>query len=148
MDRKKTLEDLFKDYSGESFKTELIDLDEPVGNERMPMDTFFEQVYEVVARVPFGRVVSYGQIARLLGRPRGARVVGWAMRCCPEELPWHRVVMKDGSITGGVWSELRRARLLEEGVAFTPDGRVDMQKHTFEFEMAETPGLDDQGPPH
>jgi len=38
-------------------------------------------------------------------------------------------VMKDGSVTGGVWAELRRARLLEEGVAFTRDGRVDMKAH-------------------
>lgn len=92
------------------------------------VSTFFDQVYEVVAGIPYGRVASYGQIARLLGRPRAAREVGWAMHNCPEELPWHRVVMKDGSITGGVWSELRRARLIEEGIAFKNDGRVDMDK--------------------
>jgi methylated-DNA-protein-cysteine methyltransferase-like protein len=92
------------------------------------VSTFFDQVYEMVAGIPYGRVASYGQIARLLGRPRAAREVGWAMRHCPEELPWHRVVMKDGSITGGVWSELRRARLIEEGIAFTDDGRVDMDR--------------------
>ena len=89
---------------------------------------FFQAVYEIVAQVPRGRVVSYGQIARLLGSPRAARQVGWAMRQCPEELPWQRVLMSDGSIAGGGWAELRRALLEEEGVPFLPDGRVDMAR--------------------
>ena len=89
---------------------------------------FFQAVYEIVAQVPRGRVVSYGQIARLLGSPRAARQVGWAMRQCPDELPWHRVVMSDGSIAGGGWADLRRALLEDEGVPFLPDGRVDMAK--------------------
>ncbi|MBO5497494.1 MAG: MGMT family protein [Oscillospiraceae bacterium] len=89
---------------------------------------FFQAVYEIVAQIPRGRVVSYGQIARLLGSPRAARQVGWAMRQCPEELPWQRVIMSDGSIAGGGWSELRRALLEEEGVPFLPDGRVDMAR--------------------
>lgn len=89
--------------------------------------SFFEQVYEIVAHIPHGKVVSYGQIARLLGQPRGARKVGWAMRHCPEDLPWHRVVMADGSIAGGVFADQRRAILEAEGAPFLPDGRVDMQ---------------------
>ena len=89
---------------------------------------FFQAVYEIVAQIPRGYVVSYGQIARLLGSPRAARQVGWAMRQCPEELPWQRVLMSDGSIAGGGWAELRRARLEEEGVPFLPDGRVDMAR--------------------
>ena len=87
---------------------------------------FFRAVYEIVAQIPRGRVVSYGQIARLLGSPRAARQVGWAMRQCPDALPWQRVVMNDGSIAGGGWSELRRALLEDEGVPFLPDGRVDL----------------------
>lgn len=90
------------------------------------MNPFFEQVYAVVEKIPRGKVISYGQIARLLGRPRAAREVGWAMRCCPDGLPWQRVVMSDGSIRGSVYAELRRALLENEGVAFLPDGRVDM----------------------
>ena len=90
------------------------------------MNPFFKQVYAVVEQIPHGRVMSYGQISRLLGRPRAAREVGWAMRCCPESLPWQRVVMKDGSITGGMYAEMRRELLENEGVVFLPDGRVDM----------------------
>ena len=90
------------------------------------MNPFFKQVYEVVEQIPFGRVISYGAIARLLGKPNAAREVGWAMRRCPEGLPWQRVVMADGSITGGDYAEMRRGLLMSEGVAFLPDGRVDM----------------------
>ncbi|MDR1136347.1 MAG: MGMT family protein [Clostridiales Family XIII bacterium] len=89
---------------------------------------FFNMVYEIVGKIPYGQVVSYGQIARMLGRPRAAREVGRAMRFCPEDLPWQRVVMADGSITGGEWAIIRRARLEEEDVEFTLDGRVDMEK--------------------
>ena len=90
--------------------------------------TFFERVYEVVAEIPQGKVVSYGQIATLLGNPRAARSVGWALSVCPENLPWQRVVMADGSITGGSYAELRRQLLIDEGVELLPDGRVDMQR--------------------
>ena len=62
----------------------------------------------------------------MLGAPRAARTVGWALRVCPEELPWQRVVRADGAIAGGGFAELRRALLLEEGVPFLPDGRVDL----------------------
>ena len=89
---------------------------------------FFQEVYAVVAQIPRGRVVSYRQIARLLGEPRAARQVGWAMRCCPDALPWQRVVKDDGSIAGGGWSDLRRALLADEGVPFLADGRVDMAR--------------------
>ena len=92
----------------------------------MGTKSFFEQVYEIVARVPRGSVVSYGQIARMLGSPRAARQVGYAMRCCPEELPWQRVVRSDGSISGGGFEQLRRAMLEQEEVPFCGDGRVDI----------------------
>ena len=91
------------------------------------MNPFFKQVYEVVERIPYGKVVSYSQIAWMLGRPRGARQVGWAMRCCPEHLPWQRVVKADGTIAGGMHSAIRRGMLEAEGVVFLPDGRVDMK---------------------
>ena len=92
------------------------------------MTPFFEQVYRIVEKIPYGRVASYGQIAWMLGSPRAARQVGWAMRRCPDGLPWQRVVKADGEITGGAFAELRKARLEAEGVPFLPDGRVDMAK--------------------
>ncbi|MDR0271873.1 MAG: methylated-DNA--[protein]-cysteine S-methyltransferase [Clostridiales bacterium] len=91
------------------------------------MKKFNERVYEIVEAIPLGKVTTYGQIARMLGNPRVARQVGWAMRNCPEDLPWQRVVMADGSVTGGAYSEIRTALLEEENVPFLSDGKVDMK---------------------
>jgi len=91
------------------------------------MKPFSAQVFEIIENIPRGMVVSYGQIAHALGRPRAAREVGWAMRHCPEHLPWHRVVMANGAVTGGEYAELRRALLEAEDVPFLPDGRVDIR---------------------
>lgn len=90
------------------------------------MENFYRQVYALVARIPEGKVASYSQLAWMLGRPHGARQVGWAMRRCPDDLPWQRVVKNDGSITGGEYAAVRAAMLHAEGVPFLPDGRVDM----------------------
>ncbi|MBQ8080882.1 MAG: MGMT family protein [Clostridia bacterium] len=87
---------------------------------------FFPRVYEWVRRIPYGKVASYGQLAALAGHPRAPRQVGTAMRLCPDDIPWHRVVRTDGSVTGGDFSQARRAMLEAEGVPFLPDGRVDM----------------------
>ncbi len=88
---------------------------------------FFQRVYQVIGRVPRGRVVTYGQIARHLGRPQGARAVGWAMRQCPEGLPWYRVVNSAGRPSlQRDGAALQRSLLEEEGVAFGPSGAVDL----------------------
>jgi len=91
------------------------------------MNLFYKQVYDTVKKVPTGKVISYGQIARILGRPRSAREVGRAMRICPEDIPWQRVVMADGTVTGGQFADMRKGMLEAEGVKFLPDGRVDMK---------------------
>jgi len=95
-------------------------------------ETFAKAVYEIVEKIPKGKVAAYGQIAKMLGKPRGAREVGWAMSNCPEGLPWHRVVMADGTIAGGQWSELRRAMLEDDDVEFRLDGRVNMKNCQWE----------------
>ena len=102
--------------------------------QKKPEESFFERVYQVIAQIPKGKVVSYGQIATYLGNPRGARTVGWALRTCPEDLPWQRVVKADGSVTGGSWEGLRRKLLFEEGVVFSADGRIDME--TYQWDMS------------
>ncbi|MCL1995456.1 MAG: MGMT family protein [Defluviitaleaceae bacterium] len=92
------------------------------------MNPFYKQVYDLVRTIPQGKVMSYGQIAKNLGRPRSAREVGRAMRVCSvDNVPWQRVVMFDGRIAGGVHAPVRKAMLEAEGVQFLPDGRVDMK---------------------
>jgi methylated-DNA-protein-cysteine methyltransferase-like protein len=64
---------------------------------------FFDRVYRVVKLIPPGRVTSYGAIANYLGSPGAARMVGWAMNQChthPEYIPAHRVVNRNGLLTG------------------------------------------------
>ena len=91
------------------------------------MNPFYQEVYGIVEQIPRGKVISYGQIARMLGRPRAAREVGRAMHHCPEHLPWQRIVMADGNITAGAFAYERKELLKAEGVAFLPDGRVNME---------------------
>lgn len=66
-------------------------------------ESFFERVYEVVRQVPYGRVSSYGSIAKFLGSGRSARMVGWAMNAshhCRQYVPAHRVVNSNGILSG------------------------------------------------
>ncbi|MEW7281000.1 MGMT family protein [Aquimarina sp. 2201CG1-2-11] len=65
-------------------------------------DNFFERVYEVARLIPYGRVTSYGAIAKTLGAARSARMVGWAMNACNgrDDVPAHRVVNRKGVLTG------------------------------------------------
>ncbi len=103
----------------------------------MGSGTFFKQVYALVAAIPQGRVMTYGQIARCLGGLYSARVVGFAMSAAPAArgLPCHRVVNREGrmagkSIFGG---EAEQRRMLEaEGVPFKKNGCVDLAACRFE----------------
>ena len=65
-------------------------------------DNFFERVYEVARKIPYGKVTSYGAIAKALGAGRSARMVGWAMNAChgQDDIPAHRVVNRLGLLTG------------------------------------------------
>ncbi len=98
------------------------------------MSEFFQRVYEIVARIPRGKVVTYGQIAAALGDPRQARTVGWALCSTPEwlNIPWHRVVNNSGGIsTRYTVGELniQRKLLEDEGVVFYEDGRLDLERY-------------------
>lgn len=95
---------------------------------------FFKKVYEIVAQIPEGKVATYGGIGRKLGYPRGAKVVGWAMRSVSDglNLPCHRVVKATGELAPGhVFGdvEIQKAMLMAEGITFRKDGTIDMEKH-------------------
>lgn len=101
--------------------------------DHLPGASFFERVYALVRRIPRGRVATYGHVAALVGVPRGARAVGWALGGIGSRaslVPWHRVVGQGGriSLDGRPAGIVQRRRLRQEGVRFTK-GRVDMQRH-------------------
>ena len=89
-----------------------------------------ERVYEIVRRIPRGRVMTYGQIAELLGEGYTPRTVGFAMHDADDATPWHRVINAQGAISTGriVLPHDKQQRLLEtEGVRFDKTGRCDLQ---------------------
>jgi len=95
--------------------------------------SFFKQVYGLVRKIPRAKVLTYGQIATLLGAPHMARQVGWAMHGCPPSLPWHRVIGAGGKIlinsfSAGEGPLLQRKLLELEAVRFNGK-HVDMGKH-------------------
>lgn len=69
----------------------------------MKTHSFYQKIYNLVKKIPSGKVATYGQIAGLCGSPRGAQMVGWALHVLPEkklkEVPWHRVINREGRIS-------------------------------------------------
>jgi len=96
--------------------------------------SFFDRVYAAVQAIPRGRVATYGQVAAMVGVPRGARAIGWALRALSKaaerSVPWHRVVGAGGRISprAGPGPELQRRRLRAEGVTFRA-AVIDLRRH-------------------
>ena len=93
----------------------------------------FARIYEIVKRIPKGKVATYGQIALYSGNPRWSQVVGFALHSNPDpdNIPCHRVVNRFGNVAdafkfGG--GNRQRELLESEGVEFLPDGRVNLEK--------------------
>lgn len=100
--------------------------------------TTFEKIYEVVKRIPKGKVATYGQVAFLAGNPRWARVVGYALHNnpAPGVVPCHRVVNREGRVScsfafGG--GKTQRELLENEGIVFEKDGHIDLEKYGIEL---------------
>ena len=101
------------------------------------MDGFFQQVYEIVKQIPLGKVTTYGTIARLVGKPRASRQVGWALHVNPEPFvtPCHRVVNREGKLSGAFafgGKDIQRDLLVDEGITFVNDDTVDLTLHLWE----------------
>jgi methylated-DNA-protein-cysteine methyltransferase-like protein len=103
------------------------------------LSDYFKRVYEIVAKIPEGKVATYGQIAARLGDRCNARVVGWAMKAAPSELklPCHRVVNRLGEMSPEYVfgsKQLQKDILESEGITFKKDGCIDMKKHLWNGE--------------
>ena len=102
---------------------------------------FYTQVWNIVARIPRGKVASYGQIAKMIPPPNGVeleayvafgpRWVGGAMANCPDDVPWQRVINSQGKISERPGAERQRPLLEAEGVIFDTKDRVDLKKFSW-----------------
>jgi len=102
-----------------------------------PRSDRYERIYRAVARVPKGRVATYGQIARLAGLPGCARQVGYALHALPESraLPWQRIINARGEVSARSHSEMdqiQRQLLEREGIVFDGAGRVSLDRYQWQ----------------
>lgn len=98
------------------------------------MSAFKELVINLVKKVPYGKVTTYGTLATLAGVPRGARLVGGILRYANESspIPWHRVINREGYISIKCMDhpkQLQKALLIQEGIEVGPDFMVDLEKY-------------------
>ncbi len=111
----------------------------------MPQDptdrsrNFHDRVFQVVRSVPAGRITTYGNVGSVLGSPRLARQVGWALSALLDQntdVPWHRVINAGASISyrGDILrAEEQRKRLEDEGIFFDSSGRCDLEGRRWDF---------------
>lgn len=100
-------------------------------------ESFFDKVHDVARRIPYGKVTSYGAIANFLASKGSARMVGWAMNNCPDDVPAHRVVNRVGMLTGKHHfdgTNLMQQLLESEGIEVEDNQIVDFEKHFWQPE--------------
>jgi len=91
----------------------------------------YERIWQLVKKIPHGKVATYGQIARLAGIEGHARFVGYALHGLPQKsgIPWHRVINSQGRISlSGVTAKRQRHLLEIEKVVFSPAGKIDLKQ--------------------
>lgn len=104
----------------------------------MKDENFFERVYAVARQIPYGKVTSYGAIAKAIGSARSARMVGWAMNNCPDDIPAHRVVNRVGMLTGKhhfQGTNLMQQLLESEGIKVKESQVVEFEKYFWSPEI-------------
>lgn len=113
------------------------------------MTKFQQAVVNVVNMIPYGKVVSYGQVAAYVGIPRGARQVGWTLRSLEgEDIPWWRVINNLGRITikGNRYNtpQTQRDWLVSEGIVVDDDFNIEIERYRYliPFEDLKQFGLD------
>jgi methylated-DNA-protein-cysteine methyltransferase-like protein len=102
-----------------------------------------ERVFEIVRRIPGGRVMTYGQLAEILGEGYTARTVGFVMHSADESVPWQRVINAQGACSTGrviVPPDLQQRMLTSEGVEFNAKGRCDLSRYRWTPEEYEAGG--------
>lgn len=101
-----------------------------------PRSAAYEAIYDVVRRIPPGKVSTYGRVAEIAGMPGQARLVGYALHALSDgsDVPWHRVINHKGRISArkrSSWGVEQRRRLEAEGVSFDERGRIALARHAW-----------------
>ena len=96
----------------------------------------YDRIYAIVRQVPYGKVATYGQVAELAGLSGKARLVGYALYRVDrrrDDIPWHRVINAKGEVSYSHVRQgadyLQRSRLEEEGIEFSPDGKIKLSQY-------------------
>jgi methylated-DNA-protein-cysteine methyltransferase-like protein len=110
----------------------------PISKRSAPSRGTFARILDVVARIPRGRVATYGQVARLAGVPGAARTVGWALASAHGNIPWHRVINAQGGISPRDGEERQALRLRREGVRPRRNGRYDLVRYGWDGAAAKS----------
>lgn len=97
------------------------------------MEAFTKQVIDIIQEIPKGRVMTYGQIAKVAGKPRGARQVSWILHSMSRKynLPWHRVINAQATIS--LKGSEQRELLEMEGIVFSKAGKVDLRIYQWQI---------------
>ena len=107
--------------------------------------SYREKVYEIVRRIPAGKVMTYGQIAEMLGEGYTARTIGYVMHAADtENVAWQRVINSQGACSTGKMTmpvNLQQQMLEDEGVVFSDKGKCDLEKYRW-FPMGYEPDAD------
>jgi methylated-DNA-protein-cysteine methyltransferase related protein len=114
----------------EQYLERLIDWRKGLSPAKRENPAYRERVYKIVRKIPSGKVMTYGQIAELLGEGYTPRTVGFCMHSSPDNTPWHRVVNASGgcSTLGIVLPHDKQQRMLEsEGITFSKSGKCDLE---------------------
>jgi methylated-DNA-protein-cysteine methyltransferase-like protein len=110
-----------------------------------------ERVFEIVRRIPSGRVMTYGQLAEILGEGYTARTVGFVMHAADDTVPWQRVINAQGMCSTGrviLPPDLQQRMLESEGVEFDARGRCDLARYRWTpEEYADADDTDDDAQP-
>ncbi len=107
----------------------------------MSRSDLYARFYEIIQKIPYGRVATYGQIAEMAGFPGYARQVGYALNASPGDLdlPWHRVINARGMISiksGGPYANVQRLLLEAEGIEFDQKNRLSLKKYRWDPEIS------------
>lgn len=103
-----------------------------------------EDVYDLLRKIPAGKVTTYGDLAKALGNPSASRIIGRILSQNPNpiKVPCHRVVMSDGKLGGYAYGTAKKRGLLEkEGLCFTNESVSNFMKVRISFSLDETPDI-------